>query len=135
VEAGHLTIVDAGEPQLAMTATSAAVLRNQRTAELWSHRPPRTERDRPAKKSKTATEDLSASDAALFERLRAWRRRAATDRSVPPFVIMSDAVLVEVCRSRPASVEELRWVKGIGAKKMADFGQELVDEIRSGVNS
>jgi ATP-dependent DNA helicase RecQ len=135
VEAGHLTRTGGRYPVISTSSRSTGVLRNETEAVLWDPPEPKIERVRIEKKTASATDGLNASDAALFERLRAWRRRAATDRSVPPFVIMSDAVLVEVCRSRPASVEELRWVKGIGAKKMADFGQELVDEIRSSVNS
>jgi ATP-dependent DNA helicase RecQ len=132
VEAGHLTRTGGKYPVIATSSQSASVLRSETEAVLWDPPEPKIEKVRVPKKTASATDGLDDAESKLFERLRAWRRRAATDRSVPPFVIMSDAVLVEVCRVRPETVEDLRWVKGIGAKKMADFGEELVAEIHSG---
>jgi ATP-dependent DNA helicase RecQ len=45
---------------------------------------------------------------------------------VPPFVITSDSVLVELSRVRPTSLTFLKRVRGIGDKKLADFGDAIV---------
>jgi ATP-dependent DNA helicase RecQ len=45
---------------------------------------------------------------------------------VPPFVITSDSVLVELSRVRPTSLVLLGQVRGIGEKKLADFGEAIV---------
>lgn len=135
VEAGHLARVGGRFPVIATTATSLPVLKNQITAALFDPKEPEVESPIPdirikTRKSESPTASLSEADARLFERLRVWRRAAAAERSVPPFIIMSDAVLVEVCRARPHNIEALRNVKGIGARKAADFGAELLAAVR-----
>jgi ATP-dependent DNA helicase RecQ len=50
----------------------------------------------------------------------------AEGRHVPPFVITSDSVLVELSRVRPTSLVLLRQVRGIGDKKLADFGDAIL---------
>ena len=61
----------------------------------------------------------------LFEELRQWRRRVADQRGVPPFVIFDDNVLRELARIRPTRQETLLLVRGIGDRRLADFGADL----------
>jgi hypothetical protein len=68
-------------------------------------------------------------DEGLFEELRALRRQIADERSVPPFVVLSDAVLRDMARSRPATIEALAGIRGIGEQKLADLGTRLVNAI------
>ena len=68
---------------------------------------------------------------ALFERLRQWRRITATTRGVPPYVIFHDATLRGIAQRRPASLEELAAVSGVGEKKLDAYGAELIDLIGS----
>lgn len=75
---------------------------------------------------------LSTSEGELFERLRAWRKALADAREVPPFVILSDAVLRALCRARPGSLRELVSVGGVGLKRADDFGADLLAAIREG---
>ena len=68
---------------------------------------------------------------ALFERLREWRRVTATTRGVPPYVIFHDTTLRGIAQRRPASLEELAAVSGVGEKKLDAYGAELIDLIGS----
>ena len=68
-------------------------------------------------------------DHGLFERLRAVRLRLARARNVPPYVIFHDTTLRELARVKPASVDALGGIYGIGESKAARFGQDFVDEI------
>ncbi len=77
-----------------------------------------------------ASDLLNDSDREVFEALRELRRELAKEREVPPFVVCSDAVLVEVSQKRPRSVEELRKVKGIGQRKAEEFGEAVVGVVR-----
>ena len=77
-----------------------------------------------------ASDLLNDSDREVFEALRELRRELAKEREVPPFVVCSDAVLVEVSQKRPRSVEELRKVKGIGQRKAEEFGEAVVGVAR-----
>ena len=72
---------------------------------------------------------LSHPEHALFDTLRSLRRAIATEMSVPPFVVFSDAVLEDLCRVRPSSVAAFGTVRGIGQRKQASFGERFVRAI------
>jgi ATP-dependent DNA helicase RecQ len=64
--------------------------------------------------------------AALLDALKTWRTSQARARGVPAFVIFPDATLAEVALRRPRTKDDLADVKGIGPKKLADFGADLL---------
>jgi ATP-dependent DNA helicase RecQ len=68
-------------------------------------------------------------DEALFERLRALRKRLADERSVPSYIIFSDVALRQMARSYPASDAEFARISGVGERKLADFGTLFLAEI------
>lgn len=62
----------------------------------------------------------------LFQLLKDWRRKKASEKGVQLFQIMHQKTLVQVAVHLPDSISALKNVKGIG-KKMADsYGDELV---------
>ena len=65
-------------------------------------------------------------DADLREYLREWRRITAKEQGMPAYVVMHDATLEEICRIRPTSIVELMGVTGIGERKAATYGQEIL---------
>ena len=65
-------------------------------------------------------------DRSLFEALRELRRTIAEERDVPPFVVFSDTVLRDMARARPKTLEDLRGIKGVGEKKLADLGERFL---------
>lgn len=65
-------------------------------------------------------------DEDLRERLREWRQALAKERKVPAFVIMHDTALDDLCRKKPASIEELREVHGFGVKKTVNYGEQIL---------
>jgi ATP-dependent DNA helicase RecQ len=70
--------------------------------------------------------DLSSEEQAIFERLRAWRMGAAREHNVPAYVIFVDATLREIAKAKPTSLDDLRGVSGVGEKKLASYGDEIV---------
>jgi ATP-dependent DNA helicase RecQ len=66
----------------------------------------------------------------LSERLREWRRRMANEQGVPPFVILHDSHLDELCRFQPASLAELRKVPGFGERRVERYGEQLLAILR-----
>jgi ATP-dependent DNA helicase RecQ len=74
--------------------------------------------------------DLSREAEQLFDRLRAWRLEAARRHGVPAYVIFHDATLREIARACPSSIEMLRGISGIGARKLAAYGDEIVALVR-----
>jgi ATP-dependent DNA helicase RecQ len=70
-------------------------------------------------------------DEALFEHLRALRRRIAQERSVPAYVIFSDVTLRHMARKYPKESSELRAIPGIGQQKLQDFAAPFLAAIRA----
>jgi ATP-dependent DNA helicase RecQ len=95
---------------------------------------PRLAGGRPARgrraPARAPDEDEAPRSGALFERLRAWRTRTAAARGVPAYVIFPDATLAALAEARPASDDELREVRGVGPKKLVEYGDELLALLR-----
>ena len=72
---------------------------------------------------------LAASDEALFERLRALRKRLADAAEVPPYVVFPNTTLAAMASARPATAAELLAVPGVGEKKLATYGEPFLAEI------
>ena len=72
---------------------------------------------------------LTASDEALFERLRALRKRLADEAEVPPYVVFPNTTLAAMASARPATAAELLAVPGVGEKKLATYGEPFLAEI------
>ena len=70
--------------------------------------------------------EISASDTPLFEALRDMRTQLAQQQSVPPYVILHDKTLHELCRQRPLQLLELAEIPGIGNKKLELYGDDLI---------
>lgn len=79
----------------------------------------------PARAS-TALPDL---DPELHEFLREWRRRTAKDLGLPAFLVMHDTTLEEICRKQPASIQQLRSISGIGARKAETYGLKILEAL------
>src|SRR5579885_7319 len=107
-------------PVLKLNAASWEVMRGQRQIKLLEPR-----KSQPVK-TEMEQDTWRDVDEALFEKLRALRREIAVERRVAPFVIMHDSTLRELARLRPASLEALRNVRGMGDRKIADFGLRIV---------
>ena len=79
--------------------------------------------------SKREAVEISAADAPLFEALRDLRTRLAQQQGVPPYVILHDKTLHELCRQRPLALPDLADIPGIGARKLELYGNDLVEII------
>jgi ATP-dependent DNA helicase RecQ len=112
---------------LQLTEAGWQVLRGERTPQLLKPAAPK-ERQR---QSRAALESWDGVDRDLFERLRAFRRRKADERGVPPFIIFSDATLRDLARVRPTTLDQLPSIHGIGSKKCAEYGPALLAEINA----
>jgi ATP-dependent DNA helicase RecQ len=62
----------------------------------------------------------------LFDALRDVRRRIATDSGVPPYVIFHDSTLREIAAAKPRTLAELATVQGVGAAKLARYGEAML---------
>tara|TARA_R110002096_G_scaffold4501_41_gene21330 strand:- start:1951 stop:3789 length:1839 start_codon:yes stop_codon:yes gene_type:complete len=81
--------------------------------------------------SKVARAGSVACDEGLFNVLRNLRKRLADERDVPPYVIFGDQTLRHISRSYPGDENEFLEIPGVGAKKLADFGEQFLQEVSS----
>jgi ATP-dependent DNA helicase RecQ len=119
-------------PVLALTPKGLELLKDATKCPgltLARQRVPRKEAPRAT--SRAEAESWQGVDRALFERLRAVRLEVARARGVPPYVIFHDATLREMARLRPASLDALLAVKGVGARKADDLGETFLTAIRT----
>lgn len=74
-------------------------------------------------------------DRALFKALKETRKRLATYRHIPPYLIFSDAVLSDMCQKRPHTMEELLAVSGVGTIKAEQYGAAFLRTIEEYLES
>jgi ATP-dependent DNA helicase RecQ len=128
---GFLQQTDDAFPVVALTNRGVEVLKNPTSApDLTLARLRRPVKDRLPKRSRIETESWQDVDRDLFERLRAVRLDIARARGVPPYVIFHDTTLREMARLRPTTIEALRTVYGVGARKAEDLGEVFLSAIR-----
>jgi DNA helicase-2/ATP-dependent DNA helicase PcrA len=70
--------------------------------------------------------DSRATDGALREELKKWRRGQASSEGVPAFVVFYDTTLDELCEKLPQSLSDLRRVKGFGPVKVEKYGDSVL---------
>jgi ATP-dependent DNA helicase RecQ len=73
-----------------------------------------------------ADEDAPRVDPDLFERLRSWRGEQAKKQQVPAYVVLHNSHLEEISARKPATMHELGAIKGVGLRRAARYGDELL---------
>jgi ATP-dependent DNA helicase RecQ len=124
-----------GRPLLALGESDLvkAVYRSERRVSVRKA-PEAGSDDKPGRGRKKHAGDrlgIRASDAPLFEALRAWRRDRAAEQHVPPYVIFHDATLSAIARERPRSPDALAKVSGVGQSKLKRYGAAVLEIIRA----
>jgi ATP-dependent DNA helicase RecQ len=133
---GLLSVDHEGHGALLLTEASRPLLKGETTLTL--RRPQARlrgkirggETRRPA-----AAGTLDAAALALFERLRGWRAETAKAHGVPAYVIFHDATLAGIAAARPGDIDQLQAIPGIGAGKLARYGEALLDLCRAEVSA
>jgi ATP-dependent DNA helicase RecQ len=131
---GALDVDTAGHGGLFLVQDKARpILRGESRVMLRQDAPRRPrEVERPERRRSVAAGVATAAAAgepaaeSLFEALRAWRAAEAKGQSVPPYVIFHDTVLREVAAVRPANLDELGQIKGVGASKLQRYGTAVL---------
>ena len=123
VDQGYLTRSDGDRPVVRLTPAAQSVL--LRREEVSLKQPLAT----PAAPTAAAADLWEGVGRGLFEHLRGLRRSIAEERGVPAFIVFGDATLRDLALQRPASLEALRKVRGVGEQKLADLGARFLDAI------
>lgn len=65
----------------------------------------------------------------LLDALKALRKGIASKKSVPAYVIFTDATLIDMCKKCPETPNEMLEVSGVGRTKLEKFGKEFLEVI------
>lgn len=119
---GYIKVVGLDYPVLALTEKSKDILFSK--VRFYARK---TE----VKKSvKHKEQDLaSQADQALFDRLKKVRLDLSKLRKIPPFIIFSDQSLKDIAINKPKNEEEFLKIKGVGEKKLIQYGDIFIAEI------
>ncbi len=101
---------------LRMTQKARPLLKGKAIQMLRADEPARR-KDKPPAKSL-----ISEEDEPLFAALKAQRRALAEAQKTPAYIVFSDAVLMDMVRQRPTHLDEFARLSGVGAKKLARYG-------------
>ncbi len=137
IDAGDLVRTDGEYPVLQLTQAAREVLTSERQAALVLPKraleaAPQRTRLRKGRAAASSSRDDGAMpemSQELFDHLRTVRRQIAYSIGKPPFIVCSDATLVEMAAARPRNEEQLLDVKGMGPRKVKEFGSRFLAAI------
>ena len=125
VAQGYLAQTQGQYPTLVLTESSNAVLGGRETVELIKIKAKDEKRSPLGNKlSHPYLKDL-------FNTLRGVRAEFARRENVPPYVVFSDATLVEMATYLPHNERELKRISGVGDLKLDKYGAAFLREIIS----
>jgi len=108
---------------LQMTDAARPILRGEAQVILRSDTVTTAE-DRETVRSQVADEDLG-----LLALLKAKRRALADAQNVPAYVVFPDKTLIEMAERKPANLDQMAGVTGVGAKKLESYGAAFLTVI------
>jgi ATP-dependent DNA helicase RecQ len=125
---GYLSVDHEGFGSLVLTEASKPVLKGEQNVTMRRYVKPTRTRQSSGRTSERAdpTIGMGPRERARWERLRMWRTETAKSDGVPAYVIFHDATLAEIARLGPHSIDDLRGIPGMGARKLDRFGYELL---------
>lgn len=72
---------------------------------------------------------LTKTDKAIYQNLKQWRLDYARANGMPTYMICPDKTLEHLAQSKPATIEALDTIYGLGEAKIKRFGAELLDAL------
>jgi ATP-dependent DNA helicase RecQ len=105
-----------------MTEAARPILRAETRIRLRREVADRT--PRPAVKALVSDED-----APLLSALKAKRRALAEAAGVPAYIVFNDRTLIEMAETRPANLDAMARVGGVGATKLDRYGAAFLEVI------
>ncbi|MCD9187689.1 MAG: DNA helicase RecQ [Pyrinomonadaceae bacterium] len=126
INQGFLAQTDGQFPVIVLTEKSEDVLKGKVKVELF----------KVTEKEEKKTASLVAVAAPpyikpLFDELKNLRTNFAIADNVPPYVIFSDATLVEMATYLPLTASDMLKISGVGDLKLEKYGGDFLYEIKS----
>lgn len=129
VARGYVSVDIEGHGSLRLTEQARPLLRGEQTLRLREE--VTVSERRRQKRASGGQSAVPAADQALFDALRAERRRLAEEQGVPAYVIFHDATLAQMAAQRPQTLGELAQIGGVGAAKLERYGADFLAVLRA----
>ncbi|WP_108260257.1 DNA helicase RecQ [Mangrovicoccus ximenensis] len=112
---------------LYMTEAARPVLKGEVQVDLRRDVMEKKAERRPAVRAMVADED-----APLFSALKSKRSALAAAQNLPAYMVFNDKTLAEMAETRPATLDEMARINGVGAKKLESYGAAFLEVIGDG---
>ena len=83
------------------------------------------------RRNRVCHECSQAVDENMVNTLKEWRTQTARELDVPAYMVLTTATLMSIAQARPQSLDELGQVSGIGPVKLGQFGDDILEAVRS----
>lgn len=71
-------------------------------------------------------EELSQAEKNTLNSLKSWRSQKSVTLGMPQYMICHNSELMTIAKMKPASVEDLKKIKGFGEQKIARYGSDII---------
>ena len=120
---GFLEQTEGTYPTIVLTDKSEAVLKGNVPVELY------TVTIKEDKKASLVSKLSQPYLQDLFDELKKVRTTFARTENVPPYVVFSDATLVEMATYLPLNEDEMRRISGVGDLKLQKYGADFTEVV------
>lgn len=127
VQLGVFEIAYENGNKLMTTPFGLRVMRGEEALELSEFEAPVKAEKKKKKAAPTISSDPTEQ---LFAQLKTVRTEISRKEGVPPYIVFSDATLLDMARRRPTDLESLLDVSGVGEVKSVKYGRRFVSAIR-----
>ena len=101
-----------------------------RAAEIAPRKPGETAKPRRKRAAQVPEIVLTPEEKRVVASLKKWRLERANAQRVPAYMICPDRTLEHLARARPATLEALSTIYGLGESKIKNFGEDLLQALR-----
>ena len=81
---------------------------------------------------KTSALPMDEGATKVFTDLKAWRAEVAREHNLPAYIVFHDASLAQMAHDRPATLDALASIPGVGAKKLQAYGGDILRLLHGG---
>ena len=131
VTAGYLEQSAGKYPVLSLTAAGRTMLGGTGGRTVTRTRTVGMELPVVQPRQKTAPKEYDERLRPVFTKLQKLRYQMAQKDHIPPFVIFSDVTLWEMAAHMPATLDEMRAVKGVGEFKLHKYGPAFLRALKN----
>lgn len=117
ISQGYLALTESQFPVVRLTSSSANVLKGKEKVYMTVDVP------------ENSQSDPTEIHGELFEELKILRKKLASEKKVPPYVIFPDTSLREMAMYLPITKDSFLTIKGVGQKKYENYGTDFISII------